>query len=389
MNVVIAAAGRVIPPGAIVSVALIALIALSATIAPITSTALAQVPDHIELGADQLRRLGIEWATPESVAGRTVAAAPAVAVVPPAAETVVSAPVGGLITRVFVAESSEVTAGTPLLELRSLELLAAQREYIDAVAAARIADAQLERDRTMHDEGIIANRRLDETRAEALGARLRTEQARQHLHLAGVDDAALERMASRGEISPEVTLHAPTAGIVIERRGAVGEQVEALDPLVRIANLERLWLEMRVPQERMRGLSTGMTLEASIHAQALTGEIIAIGRSVDAGTQTVLVRAEVENPDGLIRAGQVLQARVLADAGAGDLLGVPSAAIVRIGTDAFVFASDPRGVRLARVSVVGDDGGRARIATRDLGPADRVATRGVSALKALITADDE
>lgn len=104
--------------------------------------AAAQLPALLELTAAELERLGIEWARAEPAAsGRVVLSAPAATVVPPEQERIVSAPVGGLVTRLYVAEGSEVEAGDPLVELRSLDLLDAQREYVDAVSAARLADA--------------------------------------------------------------------------------------------------------------------------------------------------------------------------------------------------------------------------------------------------------
>src|SRR5690606_6995589 len=195
----------------------------------------------ITLGASELERLGVEWVRPELVDSRVVLEAPALVSVPPARETVVSAPVGGLVTRLHVAEGSEIDAGDVLVDLRSLHLLDAQREYVNAASAARLADAQLECDRMLHEEGIIARRRRDEAEAEALAARVHAEQGRERLRLVGVDGAALERLAATGAISPELTLRAPIAGVVVDRRAAVGAQVDALDPILRLADLSELW----------------------------------------------------------------------------------------------------------------------------------------------------
>jgi membrane fusion protein, heavy metal efflux system len=348
----------------------------------------AHAAETIELTAAELERLGIVWTRPEA-AGQVVLTAPAVAVVPPTQEMIVSAPVGGLVTRLLVAEGSEVDEGDPLIELRSLELLGAQREYVDARAAARLAQAQLERDRMLHDEGIIARRRLDETAADALAARVRAEQARQQLRLIGDDDAALERLADTGDIAAELTLRAPARGVVIERHGAVGEQVEALEPIVRLADLGRLWLEARIPQERADAIAPGMQLAVTVRGATMSGEIFLVGRTVDTGTQTVLVRAEVANPDFAIRAGQLLSARVLAPENGLGAVSVPMSAVTRIDGQAYVFARATGGIRLVPITVIGDDGGRAQIAGADIEADAEIAARGVSALKALLTADEE
>src|SRR5690606_4807573 len=303
----------------------------------------------------------------------------ATAVVPPEQEVVVSAPVGGLVTRLLIAEGSEVEAGDPLLELRSLELLGAQREFVDAVSASRLADAQRERDSLLHEEGIIAQRRVDESESEALAARIRAEQAREHLRIVGAGDDELEELASSGRISAAVTLRAPGPGVVLERHGAVGEQVEALEPLVRLADLKRMWLEARVPQERADAVARGMRLVALVDKTPVGGEIFQVGRVVDPVTQTVIVRAAADNAEQRLRADQVLRARVLSvgPSGAGTYA-APMSAIARVAGSAYVFERMPTGLRLVPVTVHGEEGSEAHFAADGLGAGSEIAVRGVS-----------
>ncbi len=343
----------------------------------------------ITLGASELERLGVEWVRPELVDSRVVLEAPALVSVPPARETVVSAPVGGLVTRLHVAEGSEIDAGDVLVDLRSLDLLDAQREYVNAASAARLADAQLERDRMLHEEGIIARRRLDEAEAEALAARVHAEQARERLRLVGVDDAALERLAATGAISPELTLRAPIAGVVVDRRAAVGAQVDALEPILRLADLSELWLEARVPQQRADAVTTGMRLVVDVRGETIGGEIFQVGRTVDAATQTVLARARVDNPSADLRAGQVVPARVLAGSGSAGTLAVPRSALARIDGETFVFARAPEGARAVSVTIVGETAGHAQIHASGVDADTEIAGRGVSAIKAFLTGGEE
>jgi len=365
------------------------LLVLSAAAYALSADARAQQwPTLIEMSAAEIDRLGIEWIRPERADGRVVLEAPAVAAVPPARETVVSAPVGGLITRLHVAEGNEVDAGDALVDLSSIELLDAEREYVNAAAAARLANAQLERDRMLHEEGIIARRRLEESEAAALAARVHAEQARQQLRLAGADDAALAQLASTGAISPELTLRAPVAGVVVDRHGAVGEQVDALEPIVRIADLHELWLEARVPEQRADEVTTGMRLAVDVRGRTLVGEIFQVGRTVDAGTQTVLVRARIDNTGFALRANQLIPARVVAANGSGTL-SVPRSAVTRIDGEALVFARAPAGLHAVPVTIVGDADGRTQIEAGGIEPGTEIAGRGGSALKALLTGGEE
>jgi multidrug efflux pump subunit AcrA (membrane-fusion protein) len=65
------------------------------------------------------------------------------------------------------------------------------------------------------------------------------------------------------------------------------------------------------------------------------GRISQVDPSVSAGSQTLLVKAAINNPDGLLRNGQRLRTRVLL--GSETQLAVPFAAVTRQFGQAFVF----------------------------------------------------
>jgi cobalt-zinc-cadmium efflux system membrane fusion protein len=354
-------------------------------------------PRGVALTAREAERLGIESARAEHVQEFAVAAAPATVVVPPSQEFVVSAPVAGLVTRLFVAEGSRVEAGDPLVELRSTELLALEREYLEAVAADRLATAQLTRDRGLRAEGIIADRRLEETKAQAEAARIHSEQTRQALRLAGFEDADLERLAATGRLVPTLTLKAPAAGTIVAREGSVGAQVQPLEPVLRVADLGVLWLEAHLPQERADAVAPGMRMSIETRGHALTAEIVHVAQVVNSATQTVLVRAELQNRAGLLRAGQSLGARILAGAvsGAGSVLtgnskavAVPAEAVVRLDGAAYVFVRNAAGFALVPVQILGRDDARTYLEGPRLDASAAVAVKGVSALKSLLVSSE-
>ncbi len=337
---------------------------------------------------EQVARLGLEWRRPPRVAEFAVGSAPAAVVVPPSQEAIVSAPVGGLVTRVLVAEGSAVEAGQALVELRSTELLGQEREYLDALSARRLAEAQLARDEGLRKDGIIAERRLQETKAQTNSARVRLEAARQQLHLAGFDDAALEKLGASGTITADLTLRAPFAGTVVERRSTLGQQVQAQAPVARIANLERLWLELRVPQERADAVRVGMHIRVEPRGESAMGEIFQVGRIVDPATQTVLVRGSIDNARGTLRAGQTLPARILGS-GVGGALAAPKGAVVRLDGRAFVFVRRAEGFDLRPVRPLGEDDGHVYVDAASLDGSSEIAVKGVAALKSMLLGGED
>jgi cobalt-zinc-cadmium efflux system membrane fusion protein len=331
---------------------------------------------------EQLARLGVTLGTAQPVELVELAAVPAEVVVPPARQALVSAPAGGVVARMLVAEGDAVTAGQPVAELDSVEYVERQREYLDAVAAADLTEAQEARDRGLFAEGIIAERRVNESAAAARGARSRLDQVRAQLTLAGLTGADFGRLAAQRQFTPRITLRAPFAGVVAAEHAKVGARIDTLDPVLAIADLSNLWLELRLPQENAARVAPGMLVSVATAGQTITGNVTTVGGTVDAATQTVLVRAAVENTQRVLRAGQFLTARVLARPAGGVAYAVPVAAVTRNGGDVLLFVRSGGGVIAQRIDVLADDGKRVYVAG-GIGADAVVALDGISALKAL------
>jgi len=336
----------------------------------------------INVSADQISRLGIAVGRPEAVADVAIASAPAEVVIPPMQEAVVSTPVGGLISRLLVATGEAVVSGQALAEIRSTEFMDLQREYLDAVAADELAQAQLDRDAGLHRDGIIAMRRLQEATVQARAARLLRDQMLQQLQIAGQDDSQISGLIQRRELITTLILRAPFDGVVVAQNTKVGSSVGSLEPVMRIADLQHLWLEAHVPQELATRIDLGMTIAATTAEGVLFGSIVNIGRVVDRATQTVLVRAAVDNEHGDLRAGQFLNTEIISAREDASAFAIPGGAVTRVGTDTLVFARNAQGFEVIRVELLASDGDRLYIGD-GVDQATEIAVDGVSALKSL------
>jgi membrane fusion protein, heavy metal efflux system len=348
----------------------------------------AAADDAFTVSDEQLGRLGVQLGTAQPVERMEVAAAPAKVVVPNGRQALVSAPLAGVVARLAVAEGDRVEAGQLVAELDSTEYLALQRDYVDAAAAAELAAAQEERDRALLEEGIIAERRFAETAAAARLAKARVEQARAQLALAGWAASDFARLREDGRLSARVALRAPFAGVVATSTAEVGARVDALGPVLTLADLRELWLELRLRQEDAASVDERMQVVVATPAGTFTGSVTTVGRVVDPDTQTVLVRAAFDNSTGALRAGQFVQAHVLASSPGGRALAVPASAVTRSGADALLFERQGNEIRVRRVDVLAESGDQVFVAN-DLGPEARIAVDGISALKALWFASGE
>ncbi len=334
--------------------------------------------DFIEIAPEQLQTLGIETARVQPAGNIWGSPYPAQVRVPNAQLMVISAPQGGLLTRLEVAEGDAVRKGMPLAYIQSPQLVEAQRLYLEAVSRLGLARAALERDRKLKTEGIIAERRYLETRARYTQARTEVEQRRQALKLAGMAETALRELEKRQKLSATIEVRSPMDGVVLEQLAEPGQRVEIATPLYRIGRLEPLWLEIQVPLEKLEGIQPGTLVK--IDKAGLEGRIVTIGSRIQGQSQTVLVRAEIPHPAGKLRPGQFVEAR-LAKAGGASAWRVPRQALLRVEGNDWILVARKGGFEPVQVRVIAEEP-EALVVAAPLSPDDQVAVSGTAALKA-------
>lgn len=337
----------------------------------------------LDLSAGDLERLGVALERPVRIDSAIVASGTAEVVIPPDRQAIVTSPVGGVLSRLLVAEGDFVNAGEPVAEVASADLLQLQREYVEAFVAADLAGRQLERDRSLLEDGIIAERRVRDSMAAARTTATALNQIRQQLALTGMGEAALSALSDDGELSSNLELTAQFDSFVIEQYAALGARVDALDPVYRIADLSRLWLEIHVPQERSENVTLGMRVTAATSTGTIEGTVSRIGRIADSASQTRVVRADIDNANLDVLVGRFLTAQIL-DTGAdsGSTFSVPSSGIARVDGGAWVFGMFDGVISAWPVEVIAEDGSSTYV-RGDFDSEVEIAVDGTASLKSV------
>lgn len=342
------------------------------------------VPIRIE--ERQLRPAGIELARAEPEAGPAEIMLPGQIAVPPQQLRVIAAPAAGLIETLLVSPDERVREGQVVARLRSTELVEAQRLYLQASSSAQLAQGSLRRDEQLYRERVIAERRLLQTRAEAVGAAAALDERQQMLALLGMHPADIELLRSTRRISPTLAVTAPMAGVVLERGAVAGERVAQAAPLMTIAELRPLWVNIQVPLARANAL--GANARVLLPAQGAEGFILRVGRSADAATQSVTAVAEIQAGSEVLRPGQAVTAAVqLLANGAGGQWRVPAGAVIRHRERSWIFVRTPDGFLARPVTVLNETAQFTSIRV-ELRPGDQLAVRGILALLAVLAEAD-
>jgi cobalt-zinc-cadmium efflux system membrane fusion protein len=285
----------------------------------------------------------------------------------PGAEAIVDAPLPGAVVRVHVGTGSRVSAGSPLVTLRSPEGAASRATTDAAAAAADAARAAERRDRELFERGYVARARLEITEAEARRAEAELRAARARVSAYGAPGA-----------DGLVVVRSPIAGVVTRLTTTAGQVLHEEDQEVAaVADARRVELVFEAPPSASTVLRIGDPVRARTpDGRDATGVVTAIAPVNAAGV--VIVRAR---PQGTLPpAGTVLSARVTSGTGGGALV-VPSEAVQTVGGTPSIFVLEGPGFRARPVVTGRTSEGRTEILSGLTGT-ERIAGAGAFLLKA-------
>lgn len=347
-----------------------------ALLMPIMSTA-THAQNDITLATDDLQRMAIVFAPVQAVAGSDGDRVPATVISPPDVSATLNALFEGQLQSWHVETGAEVSAGQLLATLRSEDLLLAQQIFLDAVIALSHADAALERDQRLFDEGIIAGQRLQSSNRDRQLAAVAESGARRRLSSAGFSHSELSALQSGSSSLGQYQLTAPTAGIVSERLVQAGAQIADGDALLALRSTEQLWVNARVPARIAGRLSAGARL--SVADSPATLILRQQDRQIDIDTQTLGILAEFDaGSDAALMPGQIVTL-ILPPAQRG--VRVPAEAVVHAGEETTVYVRTASGAEARILQLT--PSGRHYIAADGLRAGEEVVVQGAAVLKGI------
>jgi RND family efflux transporter MFP subunit len=270
--------------------------------------------------------------------------------------------VEGKIVQIFVKSGDLVEAGQPLVQIdperQSAATTLVREQRVGRQAQLVLAQQDLARVQRLVEKDALPQQALDDAKAAVTTAQ--SEVAALDAQLAG----------SKVQLG-YYRMVAPDQGVVGDIPGRVGDRVTTQTVVTTVTDNRVLEANIAVPVERARDLAPGLKVQVVDHEARVIGEgtIEFIAPRVDPDTQSVLIKADIDNANNALRAGQVVNARVVWRAQPG--LTVPALAVTRQGDQTFVF-----------VAVAADHGLAAKQRPVQLGPLTDNAFPVVSGLQA-------
>lgn len=332
----------------------------------------------IKISEDHFNNIGVTLGKMETVKQIPVLTAPAKVVIPPSQEYIVSASQAGLITELDAAIGDKVKKGEVIAQLNSPDLLSMQRLYLKAVSDMHLGSLSFQRDKKLLADGVIAERRWQETSSQYSVFASIANEHKQLLKIAGMTDDEIDRLGQTHQLTSQLNVRAAISGTVIERMAVEGERVNILAPLYRIANLEGLWLEINIPHERIGSLKVGDYV--LIENTPVSAEITLLGQSVNPQNQTIMARAIIKGNQSVVRAGETINTQIIQSTESAAFK-VPNTAIAQNAGNSFIFIRNQEGFKVSPITVIGKQGEES-IISGDLTGNEDIAVKGAVALKA-------
>ncbi len=300
--------------------------------------------------------------------------------------------IAGRVSRVYVEEGQAVTKGQVLAELDAADYRnafdaaqaqadaahATSQKAQDGLRSQELEQARIDFDRWqdeytrmkfLYDHKSLAANDFNKIEAGYLAARQRYDMARQGTRKEEKDSASAQFRAATAQMHEaqkrlaDTRLLAPISGFVGMRRIDVGDTVAAGAPVIGVLDLDPVKVRIGVPESEIGKVQAGARATVTIPSldnRQFAGKVEVVGVASEPASRTYTVKIVVPNPEHVLRAGLVSQARIFGSAMV-NVITVPGSSILRDANGVvhvYVYNPSRNRVYLRRVDVgapVGDE----------------------------------
>jgi cobalt-zinc-cadmium efflux system membrane fusion protein len=273
--------------------------------------------------------------------------------------TPVFSPYAGRITKLLARPGDNVKQGQPLFVIEAADTVQAQNDFISAItslnkakSALDLAEIQDKRAKDLFEGKAIPLKDFQQAEAtfvqaqnDMRSAQTALEAAHNKLRILGFTEPAISQFQSKGTIDREITIESPISGTVVQRKVGPGQYVNAgaSDPVFVIGDLSTVWLVAFVRESDAALVSVGQEISVNVIAlpdHPLKAKIDYVSAAIDPSTRRLLVRATIDNKDGLLKPEMFANVTIYSP-GDHPAVAVPRQALIYEGSHVRVWVAHP------------------------------------------------
>jgi cobalt-zinc-cadmium efflux system membrane fusion protein len=308
--------------------------------------------------------------------------------------TPVFSPYTGRVVKLLVKPGETVKQGQPLFVIEAADTVSAQNDFITAInglnkakSALDLAQLQDTRAKDLFQGKAVPQKDYEQAQAtfvqaqsDMRSAQTALEAARNKLKILGFSDQAIKVFQEKGTLDPNTTVFAPIAGTVVQRKIGPGQYINsgASDPAYVIGDLSEVWLIAFVRETDAGVVSVGQDVSFSVlslPSHLFKAHIDYVAAAIDPNTRRLLVRATVDNKQGLLKPEMFANVTIYSG-GDHRAVGVPKEALIYEGERVHIWvAHDDKSIELRQIKTGLTNGNLVEV-DGNLKPGEQIVTRG-------------
>lgn len=255
----------------------------------------------------------------------------------------VKARVSGEVREVLVREGASVSSGQVIVKMDTSEYQARVNQALGSQVAAQgqldIASKTRANNKVLVEKGFISKNAFDNAASQYDIAKANVDSAN------GALDVARKALS-------DTVIRAPISGLVSRRSVEPGEKVSPDNNLLEIVDLRQMEMAAAVPTSNILSVAPGQEVRLTLDglpAPAI-GKVVRINPSIETGSRSIMVYIQIDNPQGLLRAGMFGEAQLTLSRKNG-VLTAPQSAIQSDASDNYVYLIENGKVRRRSVTL--------------------------------------
>jgi multidrug efflux pump subunit AcrA (membrane-fusion protein) len=231
---------------------------------------------------------------------------------------------------------------------------------------------------------LLPQQRLVELRTSLAASRNRRDHLRERLAILGLSAEQLDALKRKQQVTAALPVRASTGGVVVSFDKVLGQAIRADEPLFEVNDLRRPWVQGYVSEQMLPAIRLWQAVRVrfiSDPQRVLTGKVVRSGRTFGSTHRTLSVWVELDDDPSIpLRHNQIARL-TLVQGTTSPALALPHEAVVREGSQSFVFVQKEDGTLDRRAVETGREDDRRVEITSGLRPGEPVAVTAASALQ--------
>ena len=282
--------------------------------------------------------------------------------------TPIFSPYAGRVVKLLAKPSDMVERGQPLFIVEATDTVQALNDFVAALSALNTARSKLNLAQIVEkrQDNLYAGKAVplkdwqqaqsDLTAAQndMRAAETAVEATHNRLRILGRSEDQISSFQQTRQISADTPIYSPISGTVVQRKVGPGQFIStgASDPVFVIGDLSSVWLTAFVRESEAADVKVGQEMDFTVLAlpgRTFKARIDYVSAAIDPSTRRLLVRATIDNRDGLFKPEMFANVTIYAS-GDRPSVGVPKQALIYEGEHVRLWvAHDDQSIELREI----------------------------------------